>query len=239
MVLGAGRDQVPVIQKAQQMGFEAIVVSIDGDYPGFLIADKSYKIDVKNKDAVLGLAKSEGICGIVSDQLDIAVPTVAYVAEQMGLQGIGYDCALKFTNKYKMLQGCKEIGIPVLRHFHTATMDQAIHHSKKIDFPMVIKPVDNTGSRGVSKVNNFGELESKFKKALSHSASGYVILEELLLGKEYAVVGFVSNYKYRNLGIGERYYFTIPDLFIPKRTLFPCLLSQYLKNKIIGIDARL
>jgi biotin carboxylase len=239
MVLGAGRDQVPIIKKAQQMGFDTIVVSVGGNYPGFLIADKSYEVNVVDKERVLEVARLEKICGIVTDALDASVPTVAYVAEKMGLPGIGHDCALKFTNKYEMRQVCTKIGIPVPKHFRAATLGEAMDCSKELSFPLMIKPVDSGGSRGVSKVNHLSEFESKFDNALRCSRSKKVIIEEFFQGNEFVVAGFVIDHEYTNLGIGERYYFTIPDLFVPSRTLFPCLLSQDLKERVIEMDARL
>jgi len=239
MILGAGRDQTAIIKKARQMGFFVIVVSIPGEYPGFLLADKSYEIDVRQKEAVLEIARLEKICGIVTDQLDVSVPTVAYVAEKMKLPGIGYDCALNFTNKYRMRQICTEIGIPVPKYFQAATLDEAKKCANELDFPLVIKPVDSGGSRGVSKVNRLGELEGKFVNALRRSRSKSVIMEEFFSGMEFAVVGFVLDYEYTNLGIGDRYNFTLPDVFVPRRTLFPSLLSRGLQDKIIEMDTRL
>src|SRR6266702_4770466 len=130
MIVGAGMNQTPLIKKAHQMGFQTIVISIDGDYPGLLIADKSYIIDIRQKEEILEVARLEIISGVVSDQLDGAVRTVAYVAEQMGLPGIGYDCALKFTNKYTMRQLCKEVGVPVPEHFQVASLEEAIQCAK-------------------------------------------------------------------------------------------------------------
>ncbi len=239
MVLGAGRDQIPIIEKAQQMGFKTIVVSIAGDYPGFVIADKSYKIDIIKKEEVLKIAQLEKICGIVSDQLNAAVPTVAYVAEKMVLPGIGYDCALKFTNKYRMRQLCKEGGIPVPEHYQASSLEEALRYTGQLGFPLIIKPVDNSGSRGVSKVNKPGELEFKFQNALSWSRSKSVILEEYFSGSEIVVEDFVSDGEVTNLVIGDRDYFSIPDKFIPKYTLFPSLVSEDLKRKVLSIDASL
>jgi carbamoyl-phosphate synthase large subunit len=215
------------------------VVSIGGDYPGFFIADKSYKIDIREKDRILEIARFEKICGILTDQTDIGVPTVAYVAERMGLPGIGYDCALKFTNKYKTRQLCKEIGIPIPDHVQALSLEQAIQYAKQLEFPLVIKPVDGYGSRGVSKVNNHGELETKYRNAVAYSTSGCVILEEYFSGTEIVVEGFVSDYEASNLVTGDRTYFAIPDTFIPKHTLFPSLLRQDYQQKILDMDSLL
>ncbi len=101
MIVGTGKFQVPIIGQAKQMGFETIVISIGGNYPGLSIADRSCEVDVREKETILEIAKREGICGIVTDQTDMTVPTVAYVAEKMRLPGIGYECALRITNKLR------------------------------------------------------------------------------------------------------------------------------------------
>lgn len=239
MIMGAGKLQVPIIEQARQMGFETIVVSIPGNYPGFSVADRVYKIDVRKKEEILEIARQEEICGILTDQTDIAIPTIAYVAEQMGLPGIGYDCALRFTNKYMMRQRCEEIDIPVPKYFQVSSLEEAHEKGQKLGFPLMIKPVDSQGSRGVSKINSPEELEEKFQNAQVCSASGFIIIEEFFSGVEVAVEGFVSNFKFWNLVIGDKYYFNIPNRFVPNQTIFPSLLRKDIQKKILDINSRL
>ena len=70
MILGAGKCQVTIIRKVQQMGFEAIAVSISGNYPGFSVADRFYEVDVREKQRILEIARQEGICGILTDEIN-------------------------------------------------------------------------------------------------------------------------------------------------------------------------
>ena len=239
MILGAGHNQVPIIKQAKQMGFETIAVSIAGDYPGFSIADKSYEIDVGEKEEILEVAMREEISGILTDQTDIPIPTVAYIAEQMGLPGIGYDCALRFTNKYKMRQFCEQSGIPVPKYLKASSVKAVYEKVKQLGFPFVIKPVDSQGSRGVAKVDHLNELEEKFQKALAYSACNLVILEEFVTGLEVVVQGFVSDFEFSNLLVGDRDYFDLPNVFIPKQTMFPSLLAEELKQRILDLNFRL
>lgn len=239
MILGAGQCQVPIIKQAQKMGFEVITVSIAGKYPGFSIAEKFYEVDVREKEKILEIARQEEICGILTDQTDIPVPTVAYVAEEMGLPGITYNCALRFTDKYIMRQVCQQIDIPVPKHFQALSLGEAHKRAKQLGFPLILKPVDSQGSRGVMKVNSADELGAKFQNALHYSASSRVILEEFFFGREVVVQGFVSNYEFLNLAIGDREYFSLPDLFIPKQTLFPSLLREDLKQKVLLLNSQL
>ena len=141
MILGAGICQVPIIRKGQQKGFYVIAVSVRGNYPGLSIADKSYEIDVRDKEKILHVAKQEKISGILTDQTDISVPTVAYVADKMGLPGIGYDCALRFTNKFVMRKCSEKVGLGTTEYHQASSLDEAMEYASRIGFPLILKPV--------------------------------------------------------------------------------------------------
>jgi biotin carboxylase len=239
MILGAAKFSVPIINLAKQMGFETVVVSIAGNYPGFLVADKSYRVDVREKETILEIGRKEGICGVVTDQTDLPVPTVAYVAEKMGLPGIGYECALCITDKLKCREHCKKLGFPIPEFFKAANWEEAREGAKKIGFPMVVKPTDSMGARGVAKVNDLDELPKKFQNALSCSTNGNVILERFFHGKKIVVVGFLSNFRCTNLIIADNEHFDIPDLFIIRQALSPSSLEENLKQKIWDFNMRL
>jgi biotin carboxylase len=239
MVLGAGQCQVPIIQQAQEMGFSVITVSVGGNYPGFSIADKFYEIDVRDKEKILQVAAREKIVGILTDQTDLPVPTVAHVAEKLGLPGIGYDCALRFTNKYRMRQSCEQLGIPVPRHTQAASWQEAMPLIADFSFPLVLKPVDSQGSRGVVRVNSGDELRKIFDQVLKYSAAGQVIVEEFVQGREIVVEGFKSDNIFVNLVIGDRRYFDLPNMFIPRQTLFPSAISPESQKRILELNIRL
>ena len=105
LVLGAGSLQVPLIQTVKSRGYRAIVVSLYEDEPGMQIADEKVIADFCDEDIILDYALKYDICGILTDQTDIPVRTVAYVAEKMNLPGIGYETACIFTNKFLMQIG--------------------------------------------------------------------------------------------------------------------------------------
>ena len=239
MIIGAGKFQVPIIEQAKKMGLFTIVVSIPGDYPGFSKADKFYEIDARDKEKILEIAVQENIRGILTDQTDISVPSVAYVAEKLGLPGVGYDCALRFTNKYVMRKFCEKMSIPVPRNFQSSSFQKAKKQARQLSFPIVVKPVDSQGSRGVRKINNVNEIYEKFSYAQSFSNSGYVVIEEYFSGREVVVQGFVSDYEFTNLVIGDRYYFNLDDMFIPSQTIFPSNLSNRLKQKVLNLNSKL
>lgn len=220
LVLGAGKGQVPIILLSKQKGFETIVASIKGNYPGIPLADKFYEVDIRNKEKVLEIARKENIDGVIADQIDIAVPTAAYVTERLGLPSIGYQTSLKFTNKYLMRDECKRLKINVPEYYNASTLEELYNYYPKLGLPFVIKPTDAAGSKGVSLVRIHEEIEEKFKNALQYSFKKEVILEQYIKGKEYVVEGISGNYTYKNLAFGEREYFDLQDIFIPKKTIF-------------------
>jgi biotin carboxylase len=239
MILGAGQYQIPIIKLAQQRGFEAIAVSVSGEYPGFSVADSFYEVDVREAEIILKIAKREKISGILTDQTDIAVPAVAYVAEKMGLPGIGYDVALRFTDKCTMRRHCEEIGIPGPRYLQASSLREAHEQVQQVGFPLVVKPTDSQGSRGVARVRSPDDLKPKFENALARSVSGRVILEEYIPGREIVVQGFVSDYEVANLITGDRELFDLPDMFIPSQGMFPANAGEELEEKILDMNLRL
>ncbi len=239
MILGAAKTQVPIIKLAKKRGFETIVVSCSGEYPGLKFADKTYEVDIRDKEKVLEVAKIERVDGIVTDQLDFPVPVIAYVTEKLGLPSIGYDCALKFTNKYLMRNKCTELGINNPEYYRVSTLDEAREKCLDIGFPVIIKPTDSAGSRGISVIRNIPELEDKFEHAITFSEESCVIMEKYIQGEEYVVGGFASNYKFTNLAIGKRQLFDIPGLFIPSKTLFTSVAENTIEEQMLKINKAL
>jgi len=239
MIIGAGKFQVPIIEQAKMMGFETIVISIGGNYPGFSVADQFYEVDVREKETILEIAKKEAIRGVVTDQTDWPVPTVAYVAEKMGLPGIGYECALKITNKLKCREHCRKMGFPIPAFHQAVNFGEATEAAKEIGFPLVLKPSDSTAARGVIKVNDFDQLAYRFQEALAYSATGVVLLEEFFSGKKLELMGFTSDSEFTNLLMAENEHFDIPDLFIIKQVITPAYLNENLKEEIFSFHTHL
>ena len=107
MVIAGGTWQVPLIKKVKSLGYEVVNSNLYEDSIGFKYADFTGVMDVRDKEKNLALAKEYKIDAVLTDQSDIAVPTVAYVAEQMGCPGIGHEMAELFTNKFKMREYCR------------------------------------------------------------------------------------------------------------------------------------
>jgi carbamoyl-phosphate synthase large subunit len=239
IILGAGENQVPIIKLAKLKNYYTIAVSIDGDYPGFKLSDKKYITDVREKEYILDIARKEQITGILTDQTDIAVPTAAYVAENLGLPGIGYECALNFTNKFRMRKSCENTEIKTIGFRRASNYREADYAARELGLPLIIKPVDNQGSRGVGKVDRYSDLKEKFDNAVKYSATKSVIIEEFFQGREIVIEGFAKDYKFHNLIIGDSENFESIEMFIPKQRIFPTTLSSEIKAKVLSANRKL
>lgn len=220
MILGAGREQVPIITQCQEAGYEIIVISPEGNYPGFKYADRSYFCDVKEKEAILEIAKAENIDAIFTDQLEIGVLTAAFVAENLNIPGIGLDVALRFVNKLIMRESAKSIGVNVPHYYGITNIKEACDAAHTIGYPIIIKPCDSTASKGVYQINNEAELCEHFEETLSYSYDKTVLVEQLIIGKEFAVQSFSRDYEVTNLIIGHRDFFDFPNIFIPRAAVY-------------------
>lgn len=223
MVIGASIGQLPLIELCQRYGYYVIAVSPRGNYIGLSVADEVLYEDVRNKETILDFAKINNIVGVVSDQLDMAVPTVAYIAQNLGIVGNTIETANKFTNKAAMRMAAEKAGVKIPNFFEASTMQEAesiLQCNASMRFPLMIKPVDSAASRGVHRVDSFTELSIYFEEAKKWSKTGSVIIERYIEGQEYVVEAYTHNYTPTTLAVGIREYFNLPDTFIPCSTIF-------------------
>lgn len=206
-ILGAGQWQLPTIRLAKQLGYRVFVTDIYSERPGYALADEFAVIDIADRNATLDAARAHRIDGILCDTTDVGVPTMAWVAEQMGLPGIGYETALNFTNKYRMRTITQETGLPNPPFGLARDAAEASRIASAVGWPIVVKPADNQSSRGVRIVSSTDQLESAFSHALQNSRSGEVIVEGFLDGIEVTVESFCCDGVVHVAGISDKDHF--------------------------------
>jgi carbamoyl-phosphate synthase large subunit len=108
-----------------------------------------------------------------------------------------------------------------------------------VGYPIVIKPSQNQGSRGVFLVLDPSELRNTFDMAINFSLNSEVIIEKYIEGEEYVVEGIAANYEFKNLIIGDTYYFDLERQFVPKHRLFPALINKTLFREIEIINSKI
>jgi biotin carboxylase len=207
MVVAGGPWQVPLIRKAKAFGFKVINTNLYEDSPGFEDADLGVVADVLDRAANLAIAKEHVPDAVITDQSDIAVPTVAYLCEQLGLPGIGVDCANRFTNKLAMRGCCEEFGLPNPAFQSCRTLDELVAFRDRVGGCLVIKPTNNQGSRGVIRVDKTGRLDSALDTTGLFTRNGRVLAEEFIDGLEITVEGIQLPGRHYTLAMSTKQHF--------------------------------
>ena len=237
-MVGAGIGQIFLSKKIKARGDELLTVTLPGHQPVIEIADKVCYNNVFDKEGVLRIAQEEKVDGVISDQNDTMMPTVAYVSEKMELPGLKIDQVDAYCNKNHFRDNCDLLGIPVPKH--TEVCEVSIPESfKNIPFPWIVKPADSQSSVGVEKVCNEEDYMVAIDKALGYSKTHTAILEEFFNGQELVAEGFIYKGKYYNLGFADRKYFDLDKLFIPSQTVFPSLIDDKVLAEINACEERM
>lgn len=192
LLLGGSQQQIPAIESAKEQGYYTILCDYLLDNPGQYISDEFHCISTTDKKKILDLAKQKNIDGVVAYASDPAAPTAAYVAENLDLPTQPYNSVKILTNKDEFRKFLKQ------NKFHTpksggySNFEDAKRDFPDFKTPIVIKPIDSSGSKGVSKVNDIKKLEEKFEYAISFSRAKRVIIEEYvdMIGYQVAGDGF-------------------------------------------------
>lgn len=238
MIIGAGDFQLPLVEEAARDCRVVLVApAVDERFTPY--ADKIYLLDVREAEQILEIARAEHIDGVITDQTDIPVRTVAYVAERMGLPGISLETGELFTNKSAMRRRLAELGLPVLPYLETDSLAEAEAFFHSHTPPLIIKPEDNQGSRGVADVNCLEDLYANFPDARKYSKSGRVILEKKAQGLEFVVEGMSLNYDYQLLICGDTHYFDLKNVFAAKSRIFPSQRDAALVERVKELNERI
>lgn len=204
MIVGASVLQLPAILKAKEMGLQVAVVDYNPKAVGIPYADVYYNASTMDEDAVLAAAEDYCPDGIMTLATDIPMRGVAKVSDKLHLHSISYDTAIKATDKYEMIKAFKEHGVPSPWFFVVDSLPELQSHRDEITYPCILKPVDNAGSRGVVKADNYEELALYYGYSLANSRQGKVIVEEYLDGPEVSVEVMVVNGKVNILQITDK-----------------------------------
>lgn len=239
LVLGAGEGQLSLIHRAKDRGFYVLVVSPPGDYPGFTLASKCCYVDIADKEKVLGVALAEGIDAIATDQTDVSISTVDYVARRLGLPHIICEDIENFRDKQRMREICKAKGLPSISYCLIKEPQEAVDYYETLPFSTVIvKPVDSQGSRGVQKVNDKKYIVDAVLGALKYSKSKKVIVEQFVEGHEIEVDSIVKDGEVLFSLVGDVYNFERENTFSAYERVYPTELSEKVRSNIISVNQK-
>lgn len=191
MILGASILQLPAIVRAKEMGLEVIAVDMNPNAVGFNV-DGITKEVISTIDtcAVLEAARRNQIDGIMTLASDMPMQTVAVVSRELGLVGISEDTALKATNKAYMRDALKSSGVPVPLYYRVRGKDafkEAVKLVKDAGYKCIVKPADNSGSRGVDLLSDDTDIDAAYDYTVQFSRGGEIVVEEYMEGPEVSV----------------------------------------------------
>ncbi len=202
-IIGASYLQLPLINKAKELGLETHVFAWRANDVGELAADFFYPISITEKEEILEKCRDIKIDGICSIASDLAMLTVNYVAQKMGLIANSLDATEVSTNKHLMRLRFGENGDP--SPFSYQVTDISKVSPSDFSYPVIVKPEDRSGSRGISKVSSEAGLLEAVKVALELSLSGHALIEEFVDGDEYSAESISYNGNHKLLAITKKY----------------------------------
>lgn len=231
-IIGASYLQLPLIQKAKELGYKTHVFAWAANDVGEFAADYFYPISIVEKEKIAEKCKEIGICGVCSIATDLGTIAVSYVANKLGLPGNSMDCTYKSTNKHLMRETFEQNGDPSPK---SILVDANTDISKlNLTYPVIVKPTDRSGSRGIYKVDSSKGLEKAIHSAISEGFEKKALVEEFAEGQEYSVEGISYNGEHHILAVTLKYTTGAPH-FIETGHLEPAPISIDTYKKIVSV----
>ncbi len=192
LVLAAGLLQMPVIKKAQEMGYYVIAADDDPNAPGMALADKAIVPGgLMNEEKMVAMAKEEHVDGVIHPCSEVAMNVMGRINDELHLYGISKEIAIRATNKHLMREGFEKYGAPSPKSILTKDEEDAWSiFCNEFDTNAILKPSRNSGSRGIAKVEKGIAKEvfvSLYRRALDESRDHQVLIEQFIEGPEFSV----------------------------------------------------
>lgn len=203
-VIGASYLQQPLIQTIQDMGYSAHVFAWEADDVGEYTADYFYPVSIVEKDAILDICRRIQPAAVCTISSDLAQVTVNYVANALGLPTDPPESILPCSNKYVMRSTLDKAGIPVPGFIRVSSADD-ICLPESLSFPLIVKPTDRSGSRGVTEVHCAQELHGAVVTAINYSFERAAVIEEFITGAEYSCEAASFEGEHRILAVTKKY----------------------------------
>jgi biotin carboxylase len=242
LVLGAGHYQLPVIRRAQALGLHVTTADYLPDNPGHAIADAHAIVSTVDQPAVLRLARDLAIDGILTYGSDVSAPTVAAVAEALGLPGHPAAAVADLQRKHRFRALQRDAGLPhppfVAADSAAALRGAVTAAGDALPMPLVVKPADSSGSKGQTVVDAAAKIDAAFDTARPFSRCGVVLAESLLIGDTLELVGeaYLEKGRLTCRQYGHNYFLADGEAQVPVGELVPSLLTPAVET---AIDAQI
>jgi biotin carboxylase len=240
LILGGGRMQLPAVQIARKNGWRVILADGNPDCLARPLADAFHHIDLVDREALAGMAsayRGRGeLDGVFTAGTDFS-RSVAFVAGRCGLPGIPFETATAASDKLVMRQALAAAGVPQPAFAGVTSAEEAAEAASRVGTPVVVKPVDNMGARGVRVVETADALAPAFEAAFAASRSRRVIVEEYMSGPELSLDAVVWQGRATVCGIADRHV-TFAPYFVEMGHTMPSALDRGLLDDASAVFIR-
>lgn len=233
LILGGTYFQIPAIKYAKEQGYYVITCDYLPNNPGHALSDEYHNVSTTDSEGVLILSKELDIDGILCFASDPAAPTAAYVSEQLELPGNPLSKVAVFGEKHLWRKFLQENGFntPKAKSY----IDIEVLLNDNWELPVMVKPIDSSGSKGVTKVVNYEEFYDAFTYAMEFSRAKRVIVEEFIerVGPQIGGDGFYGENRLEFVCFGDQVVDVDVNPFVPCGMTFPANISLELKQNIV------
>ncbi|VAX27693.1 L-lactate dehydrogenase [hydrothermal vent metagenome] len=237
LIIGGGAFQLPAIKTAKAMGLKVAVTDYNPSALGMRLADFPIVVSTRNINLTVNTIREfhqtcplDGVMTVGTD----ASQTVAAVADALDLPGIPFEVAERATDKIKMRYCLRKHKVPIPDFRPVWSLAEAEIALKEMPLPLVIKPCDNMGARGVKKILKVEDLNSAFQEAKQASISGKLILEEFMPGPELSLDALVFDGRIEITGIADRHIEREP-YFVEVGHTLPSNLPKAQQDKVMDV----
>ena len=208
MILGGDKNQLPLIKKAKELGLYVILCDFRDNVPGIALSDVHFQINTLNPDLLIQVGGKEKPDGILTNSEPTFI-SMATAAEKLGLPCLSVESTKLYKNKFLMREFCHEHGVLSPQYRCCTKQEDALDFFNSINKKCIIKPLDNSASRGVFSVNNVDEIKNHFDECIgaSSAANPAIIIEEYVTGTEFTIDGLMTSKGHRCLAISEKKHY--------------------------------
>ena len=237
LLLGGSAQQVIAIKTAKRLGYDTVLCDFLPDNPGQYHADAFYLVSTTDKQAVLEVARKEQVSGVLAYASDPAAPTAAYVAGQMGLPGNPYQSVELLCNKdlFRKFLAENDFCTPKAKGYGSVDSANADLQTDVFRFPVIVKPVDSSGSKGVSRIDRKEDAPAALAYAMSFSRDKRIIVEDYLEAYGYQIAGdglSVDGKLVFRYFANDHFNPACVNPFVPISASFPYNMPSWIHDKI-------
>lgn len=234
LLLGAGQEQCIAIEQAKALGYRVVACDGKAGAPGLAMADQGIVMDIRDVAALIELGRAQQISGLFCHAVEIP-DVVAEVAQALGLPGLSLETARRCTHKNSRIAALKQAGIRVASFAVAHNREELSIIAPRFGFPLVLKPVDNAGSRGVQLVKDMAALLPAYDEAMLYSSNPMVLMEQYLRGPQISTESVVYQGQVYTFAFADRNYanedFYAP-YFIEDGINFPSVLPESVQTAV-------